>query len=217
MRNMTSDVKYLIAIPCGNVMPVQTVASLTYMNRVGLSRVTFLQNSMVYDARHKLIAEAIATDADRVLFIDSDMTFDSHLMERLAADMDEGRDFVAGLYFRRIFPTNPLLFKTVGLRNDRDISVLYDDYPKDSVFEIGGCGFGAVMISVDMLKAMVDKFKFPFAPMPGVFGEDIAFCYRAGLMGYKLWCDSRIKVGHIGSFIFDEQTYQAQQEVKRGK
>lgn len=209
--------KYLIAIPCGNYMPVQTVASLVHMNRVGLSRVTFLQNSMVYDARHMLIAEALATEADRVLFIDSDMAFDSHLMEQLAADMDDGRDFVTGLYFRRVFPTNPLLFKTVEIVHDKDYSELYADYPRDSIFEIGGCGFGAVMLSTDMLRGVLDTYCYPFAPIPGCVGEDIAFCWRAKQVGYKLWCDSRIKVGHVGSFIFDELTYGAQVEVRKGR
>lgn len=198
--------KYLIAIPCGNYIPTPTVAALTHMNRVGLSRVTFLQNSLVYDARHQLIAEAIETEADRVLFLDSDMVFDSHLMERLAADMDEGRDFVCGLYFRRIFPTNPVLFKTVT-QDDRE---LYSDYPKDSVFEIEGCGFSAVMVSTKLLKGVMDKFPYPFAPKPGCFGEDIAFCWRAKKAGYKLWCDSRIKAGHVGFYVFDETTYHAQ-------
>ena len=202
--------KYLIAIPCGNYMPTPTVAALTHMNRVGLSRVTFLQNSLVYDARHKLIAEAIATEADRVLFLDSDMVFDSHLMERLAADMDEGRDFVCGLYFRRTFPTNPILFKTVNIMGGEDKSELYADYPRDSLFEIEGCGFGAVMLSTELLKDVVGRFPYPFAPIPGCFGEDIAFCWRAKELGYKLWCDSRIKVGHVGFYVFNETTYQAQ-------
>lgn len=27
------------------------------------------------------------------------------------------------------------------------------------------------------------------------------------IAGYKLWCDSRIKVGHIGKKVFDELEY----------
>ena len=205
--------KYLIAIPCGNYIPTPTVAALTHMNRVGMSRVTFLQNSMVYDARHALIAEALDTGADRLLFIDSDMTFDAHMMEQLAADMDAGLDFVSALYFRRIFPSVPLLFKSVGIKEERSVSVVYNDYPKDSLFEIGGCGFGAVMLSRELLQRMIDEFEYPFAPIPGIFGEDIAFCWRAQQIGHRLWCDSRVKAGHVGLFVFNEQTYQAQQEA----
>lgn len=209
-----SMLKYLIAIPCGNNMPTPTVAALVYMNRVGMSRVSFLQNSMVYDARHILIAEALDTGVDRVLFIDSDMTFDCHLMERLAEDMDEGRDLVTALYFRRIFPTNPLLFKSVEFDGEKSHNTIYTDYPRDCLFEIEGCGFGAVMISAKLLKDMMDTYEYPFEPKAGVFGEDIAFCWRAKQLGYKLWCDSRIKAGHVGHYIYGESAYMAQ---PRGK
>lgn len=207
---MNEQMKYLIAIPCGNSIPTPTVAALTHMNRVGLSRVTFLQNSMVYDARHMLLEEALVTGVDRVLFIDSDMVFGSHMMEQFAADLDDGRDFVCGLYFRRVFPTNPVIYKTLTIKDNKEISELYSDYPKESIFEIEGCGFGAVMLSRRLIEQMCDTYKYPFAPMPGICGEDIAFCWRARQLGYRLWCDSKIKVGHVGQFIFGEETYKAQ-------
>lgn len=213
---MAEQLKYLIAIPCGTSIPTPTVAALTYMNRVGLSRVTFLQDSMVYEARHKLIAEALATGVDRILFIDSDMVFNGHLMEQLAADMDEGRDIVCGLYFKRVFPTKPILYKTIAFKGDEDCSVLYEDYPKDSIFEVDGCGFGAVMISQRVLEDVTNYYGYPFAPMVGKFGEDLSFCWRAKQLGYRLWCDSRIKVGHVGQFVFGEETYKAQMETQKG-
>ena len=205
---MNDNLKYLIAIPTGNSIPVQTVASLTYMNRVGLSRVTFLQNSLVYDARHKLIAEAIATEADRILFLDSDMVFKPDLMERLATDLDEGRDFVSALYFRRTFPVNPVLLKTAEIYNGERHTVLYDDYPKDAIFPVDGCGFGAVMMTTGLVRDVLKKFKHPFTPIAGAFGEDISFCWRARQTGYTLYCDSRIKVGHIGSVVIGEEHYE---------
>lgn len=202
-----ADLKYLIAIPTGNYMPVQTVAALTYMQRVGLSQVTFLQNSLVYDARHKLAVEALVTEADRVLFLDSDMVFSSDIMKRLACDMDEGRDMVCGLCFKRVLPTKPTLYKKLSFINGKNESVIYTDYPKNTIFEIDGCGFGAVMMSTQLLQNVFEQFEYPFAPMAGVFGEDISFCYRVKQAGYKMYCDSRIKVGHIGSIVIDENYY----------
>ena len=202
------NLKYLIAIPTGNYMPVQSVASLIHMKRVGMSKVTFLQNSLVYDARQKLMLEAIETGADRVLFIDSDMTFDSNIMAQMACDLDEGRDFVCGLYFRRTFPVNPILYKTVELDDGEDRSILYTDYPIDSIFPVAGCGFGAVMLTTQLLKDMYDAYKYPFAPINGAFGEDVSFCYRLNELGkYKMWCDSRIKVGHVGMIEIDDRYY----------
>ena len=36
------------------------------------------------------------------------------------------------------------------------------------------------------------------------FGEDLAFCLRVKDLGKKVYCDSRIKVGHIGYKTFGE-------------
>ena len=47
-----------------------------------------------------------------------------------------------------------------------------------------------------------------FAPIPG-YGEDVSFCLRARKAGFRLWCDSRIKIGHIASTTVTEETFQA--------
>lgn len=212
MSNQTN--RYMIAIPCMDMMHTPFVASLTYMRRVGASRVSFVSNSLVYDARNMLAAEAIDTGADRVLWLDSDMQFSSDLMEKLAADMDEGRDLVAGLYFKRKVPVVPVLSKPFSIEDAGDRLVIkgevYNDYPKDTLFEIGACGFGAVMCSTKLIKSVYDTFDRPFDPMPGMLGEDYAFCYRASKLGFKLWCDSRIKVNHIGQFPYGEKLFELQ-------
>ena len=193
---------YLIAIPCFDMMDTAFVASLLCMRRVGASKVAFLSNSLVYDARDRLTREAIESNADRVLWLDSDMQFGVDLMQRLAEDMDTGMDFVSGLYFKRQFPVVPLLSK---LQDDKLAPCL--DYPKDQVFEVDATGFGACMMSTKLLKDVVDTFGSPFYPVAG-HGEDYSFCVRARELGYKLYCDSRIKVGHVGAYVFGEEDYQ---------
>lgn len=199
--------KYMIAIPCMEMMHTQFVSSLVNMRRVGANKVVFLSNSLVYDARNMMAAEALDTGADRVLWIDSDMVFDTHLMERLAADMDEGRHFVAGLFFRRKLPTTPIMSK---LNADGRI-VIYEDYPEDQVFEVDRIGFGACMMSRELLQAVWDKYGAPFYPSNGN-GEDYSFCERAKALGYTIYCDSRIKVGHIGSMLYDETVFRRQSQ-----
>lgn len=202
------DKKYMIAIPAMDTMPTATVASLMSLKRIGANRCSFLCNSLVYDARNMLVQEAIDTGADRVLFIDSDMFFMPDLMERLAARMDEGLDFVCGLYFRRKIPTTPCIYSNVHIINNAGKTQVYTDYPKDSLFKIAGCGFGAVMVSTKLLKHVQDELCKPFLPYSGALGEDLSFCYRAhNLLGYDLWCDSSIKVGHVGQMIYTEDYY----------
>lgn len=206
--------KYLIAIPALDMIHTATAASLVNMRRVGDCRFSFLCNSLVYDARNMLAAEAIDTGADRILFIDSDMYFQPDMMEHMADVLDYGFHFISGLYFRRKFPMTPLIYDSIEIVTENGIkkgkTVAYTNYPADRLFMVDGCGFGAVMMEISMLKEMFDVYERPFDPMPGVLGEDLAFCYRAQQLGYELWCDPRIKLGHVGQFIYDERYYQPQ-------
>lgn len=206
----TTVVRYMIACPCMESIPTATVASIASMKRVGAFKYSFLANSLVYDARNMLAAEALDTKADRILWLDSDMTFSSDIMERMAQRLDEGIDFVSGLYFMRKTPTRPCIYKSVKITDGKGHAIVYMDYPRDKMFEIGGCGFGAVMMTRKLLKDVYDTYDRPFDPMPGVLGEDLAFCWRAQQCGYKLWCDASIKFGHVGNYIYEEQHYWTQ-------
>ena len=199
------DIKTLIAIPAMETVATPFMYSLVCMRRVGLSRVSIISGSLVYSARNMLAAEAIDSGCDRVLWLDSDMQFSPDLMERLAADMDEGAEYVCGLFFRRKPPITPLIYKDI----EGEQLKIYNDYPADRVFEIAGSGFGAVMISAKMLKQVYDAFGPPFNPGGGGLGEDVAFCVRARKLGCRLYCDSRVKVGHIGTVVFGEDYYKA--------
>jgi hypothetical protein len=38
------------------------------------------------------------------------------------------------------------------------------------------------------------------------FGEDISFCLRVKELGKKMYCDSSVKMGHVGQFVYDEDS-----------
>ena len=198
-----NDTRTLIAIPCMDMVATPFMYSLICMRRTGLSRVSVVSNTLVYKARNMLAAEAIDSGCGRVLWLDSDMQFEPGLMEQLSADMDTGLDFVCGLYFRRIPPIAPVIYSEAEERKTE----VYMDYPKEQLFPVRAAGFGACMTSTEMLKDVWDTYGAPFNPTERGMGEDMAFCIRARHMGYKLWCDSRIKVKHIGTAAFGEEQY----------
>ena len=191
----------LIAIPAMDTLPTVTASALLALRQPHEARAQFVIRAAVDVARNMLAAEAVRGGYDRVLWIDSDQTFDPDLMERLSADLDEGWDVVSGLYFSRAYPVEPVIYKSIDA--EHRTAERYVDYPRDAVFEIAGCGMGACMMRTDVLARM---HELPFALMPGV-SEDLSFCVRAQRMGVRIACDSRVKVGHYGAMIYGEQHY----------
>lgn len=211
--------KYLIAIPCMDMVHTTFLRSLLTLDKPEGTRYGLTCSSLIYDARNALARKAIDEGFDRVLWFDSDMEFDPNFMTLLAQDMDEGREFVSGLYFKRKTPIQPVIYKEVGYYKDGDsvtpIALPYEDYPQDDIFEVAGAGFGGVMVSVELIKRVQEKFGLPFSPILG-FGEDLSFCKRAEQLGAKLYCDSRAKMGHVGIASFNESVYQSTRGEKNG-
>lgn len=204
--------KTLIALPCMDMVHTVFMKSLMGMNRVGQTGFAFSCSSLVYDARNTLAKQAVIEGYDRVLWLDSDMDFEPDLLEKLSADMDEGRELVSGLYFKRKAPIKPVIYKSLGYYKNEDesgvtpVAVSYEDYPKDSIFPIAACGFGGCLVSTDLIKRVGDKFGLPFSPIMG-FGEDLSFCSRVTDLGVEMFCDSRVKMGHVGLGSITEEVY----------
>lgn len=204
--------KTLIAIPCMDMVHTNFLKSILGMRKVGEVQFQISCSSLIYDARNGLVKRAIEGNFDRILWLDSDMDFDPDLMERLSADMDDGREYVTALFFKRKAPIKPCIYSELAYMRNPDngnltpIAVCLEDYPQDQVFEIAASGMAATMMTVDLAKRVQEKFGQPFSPQLG-FGEDLSFCGRAKQVGARMWCDSRIKVGHVGMGVISESTY----------
>lgn len=196
---------------------MEFMLSLVNLRRPDQTYYTVQVGSLVYDSRNMLTAKALMNKYDRVLWIDSDMVFEADTLEKLSGDMDrEGLDFVSALCFKRKAPTAPCVYSDIRYGPDGDgvIQAAADtmkDYPEDALFECAGAGFGLVLVSTKLLGTIWEKHGPPFDPMPQM-GEDLAFCYRARQEGYKLYCDSRVKTGHVGKRIYSEDDYKKQKD-----
>ena len=206
--------KTLIAIPCMDTVPVPFMWSLLRMEKTEDTRINLASGSLVYDSRNDLIEKAIIGGFDRVLWLDSDMSFEPDLMLRLNADLDAGLDIVTGVYYERKGRSRPTIFSECGLKEDGQFKIPYhkfcEDYPKDHIFEIEACGFGCVMMNVSAARKIVTQLGGkPFMPVAG-FGEDLSFCMRARHVGLKIWCDPSVQCGHVGWKTYTEDDYRAE-------
>lgn len=198
--------KTLICVPCMDQVPALFCQSLAMLLRVEDTAVAFQIGSLIYTSRNQLAAKAIGLDADYVLWLDSDMTFMPDTLQRMHKQMAEnGLDILSGLYFRRVAPYTPVLFdKLVCEGEDRGFSEFKKIPP--SLFEVGGMGFGCVLMKTDVFLDVQGKFEHMFDPING-FGEDLSFCWRARECGYKIYCDPTIACGHVGHQVITKDTY----------
>ena len=199
--------KTLIAVPAVSWVYTEFLQALLELDKPD-AHISIQKNSLIYDSRNNLAWSAVSRGYDRVLWLDSDMAFDPDLLTQLNADMDEnGLDYVCGVFTQRNEKRMTCLYSSIHWENT-GAKLITSATPVQDVpaglFEIAGSGFGAVLTKTAMLKTVGEEYGLPFMPMPGL-GEDLAFCWRAKQLGYKMYCDGRIDVGHIGQFTYRRQ------------
>lgn len=153
---------------------------------------------------------------DYQLWIDNDIVFDIGKFWQLCdlsfpaeavEDKTKERGITAGWYCTEDGRTTSVAhwleeddFRTNGgVMNHETIESISK---RRSPFTVDYTGFGWVMVA----HGVFENMEYPwFAPKMQVFesgevqdmcGEDVSFCLDAKKMGYEIWCDPRIRVGH---------------------
>lgn len=108
--------------------------------------------------------------------------------------------------------------------------VLGPDYPRDTLVKCGGTGAAFLLVHRKVFLHMMKDHPNGFGtdvhgqrnPHPwfvegqnaGIqFGEDLAFCMRAGSLGYPTYVHTGVKVGHIKTTELDEGEWDARREL----
>lgn len=183
-------------------------------------------NTVPATARQMCVDTAINDPTcSHILWIDDDMVFGpEHFAALLKETLDHDLDFCGALAFANSYPTKPCVF---GLNpnfaewGDQPWWHIVTDYPQDQRFEVAATGFGMVITTARLHRTMRGSFTFepPKGMMcvgnfvfPGIRNEDVSFCFNARKAGFKIWVDSRVKIGHISKDrpVIDEETYRHQ-------
>lgn len=201
--------RLLIAIPSFDTVRVEFVKSLISLvqrlDRDGhRADVKILTGTLVHVARDRLAAHAIGNAYDSVLWLDADMVFDDELLYDLQFS---GKPFVSGIARSRRPPYCSCLFSSLK------VIERIDEYPRDT-FEIAGCGFACVLIKTEILTAVRNHFGTCFLPTSQL-GEDLAFCQRAGELGYKIYAEPAARLGHVGNITIYPDDVQVLNKIGR--
>lgn len=206
--------KIMIAVPCMDSVPVQFCQSLALLEKTGDCMLSMKAGSLIYTARNDLATQSVKEDVDYVFWLDSDMVFAPDTLVRMLKTVQENDiDILTGLYFRRVPPFSPVIFDRLDIKPNGVCSFSSFETIPDHLFEVGGCGFGCVLMTPEVFMSVLSRHGNMFSPI-GNNGEDVAFCWRARNCGYKIYCDPSIICGHVGHTVIDDQFYKAYKRAK---
>lgn len=198
--------KTLIAVPCMDQVPALFCGSLAQMQKPENCFFAMKIGSLIYAARNDLATMALQSECDYVFWLDADMVFKPDTLIRMMDTLQKNDlDILTGLYFRRVPPYTPVLFDKLDMSGDVCDWSEFKEIP-EGLFEVGGCGFGCVLMKTDVFFDVQSKHGNMFAPIANN-GEDIAFCWRARDCGYKIVCDPSVICGHVGYSVVDDQFF----------
>lgn len=206
--------KILLAVPCLHQVPVDFMLSLMQLKLPGQTQLAIERNTLTPTARNNLFQKAIDHGYDWIFWVDSDMVFEPDTLLKLIETAEHGHDFVTGLTFSRKFPCFPTICKELHWKPYEDHidhgCTYFTDYPKDSVFPVAAAGCACLLMKTELGEKVIDHFRC--APFDNLqcMGEDYSFCWRLNKIGVEMVCDSRVKVGHIGEFVYNEACFEMQ-------
>jgi hypothetical protein len=184
--------KICIAIVSNRMVQPKTVLSLC-----NLLRETKLETHIVIategyttaQGRIYCVKEAMKNECSHILFVDDDMVFSPDTLEKLLAT---GKEIVGVNSYSRVFP----LQTTVTPLNA----------PQDELFECKSMGMGVALIDMEVFKKLDEPyFDFNMDKCGAMIdGEDAYFCKKARGVGYSIFVEPKVKVGHLGIHNFTD-------------
>ena len=206
--------RIMVAVPTREYIDVDSEKSIrklekdSWLNRDIEVDIVLQPTTIIHDGRFALAQHAIKNKYDYILWIDSDMVFESTVLYDL---LEADKDIVTAVCFMRRAPYEPCIYSKMrmGATLEEDQIEKYYDYP-EGVFEVEACGLAMVLMKVVVLEDIILKTGQPFFPIKSdhrTLGEDLSFCYNARKSGHKIWATSKPKVGHIGKMIVDRDSY----------
>lgn len=153
----------------------------------------------LYEARNQIVRDFLATDADKLLMVDTDMTWTPQDVVDLAS-MDV--DIAAAAYMFDL----QNLDAAVDIPDLGPTSIVADPLP-DVPGEVDFAGTGFMVIKREVFEAIGEKwFNHLTIDRPEAQGkdqdgwwlwEDWSFCKRSRDAGFHIWLNPSVRPGHL--------------------
>lgn len=155
-----------------------------------------------FRARNSIVEAGLKIGADYIFFLDDDHVLDWEktqgpsnnydIVDRLMGHMDADPDLgvVGAVYYHRGSECRPVLMKR---GTDGGFHYLRDDEVTGQLQDVAVQGGGCMLLRCSMF----DRIRQPWFDVEHKLGTDIQICTKALEAGFKVKCDTGIKIGHV--------------------
>ena len=191
--NENKKIKLMIGIPTASALLhrkfVQSLMSLRYPPNIDVD-INICEGFQLPFARNRIVQNALEMNADYLFWLDADMIFPSDSLQRL---FDRKVDICHALSFRRISPHYPCLF---AWNSDTNAYETIDySLNKSDMINVDAAGSACTLINIDVYKKMKTPYYYYESHF---FSSDLTFSMNAKKLGYAIYVDRTLKIGHIG-------------------
>ena len=197
------SIKVGICTPTMGSVPEDCVAAMDNF-LLNVSELFRIQRFMVKScpvgaARNALVQMALDNNCTHILFIDADMIPSPRALPDLLA---WDKDIISGLCFHKTPPYH-IAARKKGVQGLEHMSL--DDI-KSEIVEVAAIGMAFALIRAEVFRDMPSPW---FDCRGGVgCGEDIDWSLNVSKLGYKIFLDPHVEVGHFG-VISDRRLHEA--------
>ena len=205
---MNKDIKVSLAIVTNRLIQPQTVKcllNLVNQTKLKLHIIISQEHYTTAQGRIYCVVQAMKNKSDWILYCDDDMILEKDTLDRLLA---HGKEIVGVNSYSRTLPLSTTLMMTndKGEYKDPSKHTEWEMRVPEELFEVLAIGTGVALIKMEVFEKLKKPwFKFEMHPDGWMKqGEDAWFCSQARKAGYKIWADGSLKIGHIGSYIYQK-------------
>lgn len=206
-----------IAVPVAQVVEPKTLQSMMALvnysanHGIKIHDIGITERVMIDDARNMLTETFLKSSTEWLFWMDSDMVFPEDTLAKLIKVAEEKQaKMVTGIYYQRKGMNYPVLWSRgedleggtqTGLNSPRAKTnkyvgtFIFPHVDKKEPFQAHAAGFGCVLVHRSIFEIMPRPwFKF----IKNECSEDFYFFVNAHELGFDLWVEPTIDLGHIG-------------------
>lgn len=204
--------KTIILVPVGSNIEPACDESLRELEKDGIRVYRKYGFSAIDQGRCVMAQQAINEDYEHIFWIDSDISFHpTDVYKIINRNKDSNYPFITGAYTVKGWPAlttkfpntfSEIKFGKMGGFYEVEYAATGFMYTHVSVYEDIKLQFNMKPVNIWGGQYVVHPWFFPAIIGDNYVGEDFAFCDRAIKSGINIYCDTTVRLAHIGKYSY---------------